>query len=51
MSPSEDQSSVTLQQWAEADHLGLTLLFTDIVESTAIGIGLGDNTWIEDLWR
>jgi class 3 adenylate cyclase len=50
MSTPEDQTSVTLQDWAGAEHLGLTLLFTDIVESTAIGIRLGDNSWIEDLF-
>ena len=38
---------MTLEQWAGAQHLGLTLLFTDIVESTAIGIRLGDNRWIK----
>src|SRR5205085_6267583 len=36
---------------AGAEHLTLTLLFTDIIESTAIGIRLGDNTWIEDLFE
>jgi class 3 adenylate cyclase len=50
MSAPEDQSLVTLQQWAGAEHLGLTLLFTDIVDSTAIGIRLGDNRWIDDLF-
>src|SRR2546429_10004559 len=32
-------------------HLGLTLLFTDIVDSTTIGIKLGDTRWIEDLFK
>ena len=42
---------MTLEEWAGAPHLGLTLLFTDIVESTSIGIRLGDNRWIEDLFK
>ena len=40
----------TLESWAKAQHLGLTLVFTDIVDSTAIGIKLGDNVWIDDLF-
>lgn len=40
----------TLEEWAGSQHLGLTLVFTDIVRSTAVGVRLGDNTWIEDLF-
>jgi len=40
----------TLEEWAGAPHLSLTLLFTDIVDSTKIGIKLGDDTWIENLF-
>jgi class 3 adenylate cyclase len=39
----------TLEEWAGANHLSLTLLFTDIVQSTSIGIKLGDRKWVEDL--
>lgn len=41
----------TLQEWAGAQYLTLTLVFTDIVDSTAIGIKLGDRKWIEDLFK
>src|SRR5258706_2575416 len=34
----DDQDSETLENWAGALNLGLTLLFTDIVDSTKIGI-------------
>lgn len=40
----------TLEEWAGSQNLTLTLLFTDIVDSTAIGIKLGDRKWIEDLF-
>jgi class 3 adenylate cyclase len=50
MASSEDQNPETLEDWAKANHLGLTLVFTDIVESTDIGIKLGDTKWIEDLF-
>ncbi|MDX6384176.1 MAG: hypothetical protein QOK48_1749 [Blastocatellia bacterium] len=42
MSLSENQDAQTLEDWAGAQHLGLTLVFTDIVDSTNIGIKLGD---------
>lgn len=41
--------SLTLEQWARSSNLNLALVFTDIVESTAIGKTLGDNSWIEHL--
>jgi class 3 adenylate cyclase len=41
---------MTLEEWARSQHLNLTLLFTDIVNSTAIGIKLGDRTWVNDLF-
>jgi len=44
-------SPLTVEQWAGAQHLALTLLFTDIVDSTAIGTQLGDNRWIDDLFN
>ncbi|HEY0378081.1 MAG TPA: adenylate/guanylate cyclase domain-containing protein [Pyrinomonadaceae bacterium] len=47
----EDRSTRTLEEWAGSQHLNLTLVFTDIVDSTAIGVKLGDRTWIEDLFR
>ncbi len=31
-----------LEEWAGSRHLSLTLLFTDIVKSTSIGVRLGD---------
>lgn len=40
----------TLEEWAGAPYLSLTLLFTDIVDSTRIGIKLGDDNWIENLF-
>ena len=39
-----------MEDWAGAQHLGLTLVFTDIVDSTNIGIKLGDTRWIENLF-
>ena len=47
---SHNNDPKTLEDWAGSKHLGLTLLFTDIVKSTAIGMKLGDRTWIEDLF-
>ncbi len=46
---SEDQKPGTLEDWAGAQNLALTLVFTDIVDSTRIGIKLGDTRWIENL--
>jgi class 3 adenylate cyclase len=46
---SGDQDS--LQDWAGAQNLGLTLVFTDIVNSTSIGIKLGDTRWIESVFE
>ncbi len=40
----------SLEEWARSRHLSLTLLFTDIVQSTLIGVKLGDMNWIEDLF-
>jgi class 3 adenylate cyclase len=51
MTISEDQRVQTLEEWAGPQHLGLTLVFTDIVDSTNIGIKLGDTRWIEDLFE
>jgi hypothetical protein len=34
--------SRSLEEWAGTQHLSLTLLFTDIVDSTNIGIKIGD---------
>lgn len=47
---SEHQRALSLEEWAGAQNLGLTLVFTDIVDSTRIGIKLGDTKWIEDLF-
>ena len=41
----------TLEEWAGSKHLSLTLVFTDIVESTKIGIKLRDPDWIDDLFK
>lgn len=41
----------TLEEWAGSKHLSLTLAFTDIVESTKIGIKLRDPDWIDDLFK
>ena len=41
----------TLEEWAGYQHLSLTLVFTDIVESTRIGSALGDAKWIDDLFK
>jgi class 3 adenylate cyclase len=40
----------TLEEWAGSQHLSLGLVFTDIVESTAIGRKRGDDKWIDDLF-
>ena len=40
----------TLEEWAGSQNLNLTLVFTDIVDSTAIGRKLGDRRWIENLF-
>jgi hypothetical protein len=50
MTISEDSNAQTLEDWAGAQDLGLTLVFTDIVDSTNIGIKLGDIRWIENLF-
>src|SRR6266403_3971635 len=44
------QDEQTLEEWAGARHLSLGLVFTDIVESTAIGRKRGDDKWIDDLF-
>lgn len=44
------EAPTTLEEWAGSQNLILTLLFTDIVDSTAIGIKLGDREWIDDLF-
>ncbi len=41
--------TVSLEDWAGARHLSLTLLFTDIVSSTALGQSRGDDVWIREL--
>jgi class 3 adenylate cyclase len=45
-----EEESKTLEEWAGSQHLNLTLAFTDIVKSTAIGLRLGDDVWIDDLF-
>jgi class 3 adenylate cyclase len=40
----------TLEEWAGATYPNLTLLFTDIVDSTKIGVALGDHKWIKELF-
>jgi class 3 adenylate cyclase len=47
----ERPDSLSLEEWAGAQYLGLTLVFTDIVDSAKIGIRLGDTRWIEDLFE
>ena len=42
-------SNDTLENWAGATRLNLALVFTDIVDSTAIGQKLGDNKWMIEL--
>jgi class 3 adenylate cyclase len=42
---------MTLEDWAGSEHLNLTLFFTDIVDSTSIGVKLGDRGWIGDLFK
>jgi hypothetical protein len=44
-----DDTYITLEEWAGAKYLNLTLVFTDIVESTRIGVEIGDHEWIKDL--
>jgi class 3 adenylate cyclase len=46
----QKENRKTLEEWAGSKHLSLTLVFTDIVESTKIGRRLGDTDWIEDLF-
>jgi class 3 adenylate cyclase len=41
----------TLEEWAQSKHLSLTLAFTDIVDSTKIGMKLRDPEWIDDLFK
>jgi class 3 adenylate cyclase len=48
---SENQKPFTLEDWAKAQYLTLSLVFTDIVDSTKIGIRLGDAKWIEVLFE
>ena len=48
---SEGLTLGTLEDWAGAQNLGLSLVFTDIVDSTRIGIRLGDTKWIEALFE
>jgi class 3 adenylate cyclase len=48
---SEDEKPFTLEEWSRAQNLSLSLVFTDIVESTTIGISLGDAKWIEALFE
>jgi class 3 adenylate cyclase len=43
-------SALSLEEWAGSQNLNLTLVFTDIVDSTLIGKKLGDRKWIEDLF-
>jgi class 3 adenylate cyclase len=47
---SQHTSPLTLEAWAGSENLNLTLVFTDIVDSTLIGRKLGDRRWIEDLF-
>ncbi len=42
--------SRTLEEWAGATYLNLTSVFTDIVDSTRIGVELGDRRWIGNLF-
>ena len=48
---SDHEAPITLEKWAGSQNLNLTLVFTDIVDSTTIGRKLGDRRWIEDLFR
>jgi class 3 adenylate cyclase len=48
---SEVHEPSTLEDWARAQNLALSLVFTDIVDSTTIGIKLGDAKWIETLFE
>lgn len=47
---SQHLSALTLEEWAGSQNLNLTLVFTDIVDSTLIGKKLGDRRWIDDLF-
>ncbi len=47
---SQHTRPTTLEAWAGSQNLNLTLVFTDIVDSTLIGKRLGDRRWIEDLF-
>src|SRR6202022_1338020 len=47
---SQQRSPMTLEDWAGSQDLNLTLVFTDIVDSTLIGRKLGDRRWIEELF-
>jgi class 3 adenylate cyclase len=46
-----NETEQTLEKWAGSKHLGLTLVFTDIVASTRIGKQLGDTKWIESVFK
>jgi class 3 adenylate cyclase len=47
----QDSGPATLEDWAGSQNLNLTLVFTDIVDSTLIGKKLGDRRWINDLFN
>lgn len=44
-----NQFNNTLEEWAGTKRLNLALVFTDIVDSTAIGQIRGDYVWVQDL--
>jgi class 3 adenylate cyclase len=44
-----NSTNKTLEKWAGAKLLNLALVFTDIVDSTAIGQKLGDRVWMPEL--
>lgn len=46
----QENAYKTLEAWARASNLNLTMVFTDIVASTRIGVELGDKVWIENLF-
>ena len=47
----QHDAPMTLEEWPGSQNLNLTLVFTDIVDSTMIGLKLGDRRWIDELFK
>lgn len=47
---SQNSTKQTLEEWAGSRHPTLALVFTDIVQSTELGMKLGGDKWINNLF-